>query len=265
MFDIVLFAALVLGISLIAVMVIAFHRMDNGVMDIFYGLGFVILLWTIASLWQEWSVRQVLVLVLVTLWGMRLALRIFLKNRGKPEDFRYRAWREAWTKRGMLYFFLRSLFQIYLLQGAVILVVSLPVLVVFSQVQLPMGWLNWLGLSLWGIGFFFEVVGDWQLDRFVRSPDNKGKIMQSGLWRYTRHPNYFGEAVMWWGLALFVSGLPWSSLAFASPLLITYLLTRVSGIPLLEARWVGHPDWEAYKRKTSVFIPWFPKRTKTEA
>jgi steroid 5-alpha reductase family enzyme len=244
---------------LMLIVVIALVREDNSIMDIAYGAGFVLIAWCLAFMWPTWTDRQVIVLTCITVWGVRLATRILLRNWGKPEDFRYQVWRNEWKKKGMLYFFCRSMAQIYLLQGVVILVVLLPVLVVFATTQGPLIWYNWLGLGLWCVGFVFEFVGDFQLDRFIRNRDNTGKIMTSGLWRFTRHPNYFGEATMWWGLYLVVLGLPLSHLAFLSPILITFLLTQVSGIPMLEKRWAGRADWEAYKRKTSAFIPWFPK------
>ena len=257
--DVLKFSGLVLGAYLVVTLIIAFIREDNSIMDIVYGSAFVLIAWCLAFLWLSWSERQMIVLACVTVWGVRLTTRILLRNWGRPEDFRYRAWREEWKKKGMLYFFFRSLGQIYLLQGAVILVVSLPALVVFATTQGPLMWYNWLGLGLWCVGFCFEFVGDLQLDRFIRNKDNAGKIMMIGLWKYTRHPNYFGEATMWWGLFLVVLGLPLSELVLASPILITFLLTQVSGIPMLEKHFSGRPDWEAYKKRTSAFIPWFPK------
>jgi steroid 5-alpha reductase family enzyme len=117
------------------------------------------------------------------------------------------------------------------------------------------------GLLLWVVGFYFETVADAQLDSFIRNPENKGKIMQCGLWNYSRHPNYFGESLMWFGLWLAsVAFTPWALLSVVSPLLITYLLLKVSGVPMLEKRWEGRADWEEYKRKTSVFVPLPPKR-----
>lgn len=260
MIDVLKFAGFILSAYLVVTAVIALIREDNSVMDIAYGGAFVLIAWYLADMWSMWSERQIIVLVAVTVWGIRLMTRIFFKNWGRPEDIRYHAWREEWQQRGMLYFFFRSLGQIYLLQGVVILVVSLPVLVVFATIQEPLMWYNWLGLGLWCVGFCFEFVGDWQLDRFIRNPENKGQIMTTGLWKYTRHPNYFGEATMWWGLCLVVFGLPFSHLVIASPLLITFLLTQISGIPMLEKHWAGRPDWEEYKAKTSAFIPWLPKK-----
>ncbi len=262
--DVLKFTGLILSAYLIVTLIVAFVREDNSIMDIAYGAAFVLLAWCLAFMWPDWTDRQIIILTCVTLWGVRLATRILLKNWGKPEDFRYRSWREEWQKKGMLYFFFRSLGQIYLLQGAVILIVSLPILVIFSTTQGPIMWFNWLGLGLWVIGFVFEFMGDFQLDRFIQNKDNASKIMTTGLWKYTRHPNYFGEALMWWGLFFVVLGLPLSELVLASPMLITFLLTQVSGIPLLEARWAGRPDWEEYKKRTSAFIPWFPKPIKRQ-
>lgn len=254
------FVALLLGALLLMVFGLALFLENNSIIDIAYGPLFVIALSSLAFFWQHWSDRQWLLILLITLWGLRLGLRILRKNWRKPEDFRYRAWREAWTKRGMLYFFFRSLTQIYLLQGTVVLIVLTPALIAFSQTQVSLMWLNYLGVGLWCLGFFFETVGDWQLDRFIRNPTHQGNIMTTGLWRYTRHPNYFGEATMWWGIFLLVLGLPFWPLAIVSPLLITFLLLKVSGIPMLEARFAGRPDWEAYKAKTNAFLPWFSKK-----
>ncbi len=254
------FTALLLGAALLLVLGLALWFENNSIIDICYGPLFVLASWVLALMWTDWSERQIILLALVTAWGLRLGLRILRKNWRKPEDFRYRAWREEWTKRGRLYFFLRSLGQIYLLQGAVVLVVLLPVLITFASAQAPLAWYHWAGVALWGVGFGFEAIGDWQLDRFIRNPANAGKIMTTGLWRYTRHPNYFGEATMWWGIWIILLGTPLFPLAILSPILITFLLTQVSGIPMLERRWAGRPDWEAYKKQTSAFVPWFPKK-----
>lgn len=238
--------------------VLAMIRHDNGTADIGYGIGFLVCIFTALSLTGYGYVSgSVLVLTaLVTLWALRLAARIYLKNRSKPEDFRYRAWREEWGKS----FALRSYLQIYLLQGAVIFVVSLPVVLAALFPSEPMHELYMFGVLVWIIGFFFEAVGDYQLDQFITKPENKGKIMTRGLWKYTRHPNYFGESTMWWGISLAAGSLTsYPIVCFISPVLITYLLLKVSGVPLLEKKYAGKPEWEAYKAKTSVFIPMLPK------
>lgn len=253
--DALLFPFGALLLYMLALFAIARVRDDNGTADIGYGIGFIVT--TCAALFAHGATLYTGLLTgLVVVWGVRLATRIYLKNKGKPEDFRYRAWREAWGKM----FTIRSLFQIYLLQGTVIFTVALPVLLAIvtpREQYLP---LVVLGTFVWCIGFLFEVVGDAQLDRFIRNPVNKGKIMTSGLWRYSRHPNYFGESAMWWGMALAASGLTaYPLLGFISPILITYLLLKVSGVPMLEKKWEGNPEWEAYKARTSVFIPMSPR------
>ena len=254
---ILLTALAVLLIYMSALFVIATVAKNNGVADIGYGIAFIVLIGTALFLSPSVSSSMMLIALLPLIWGIRLATRIYKKNNGKPEDFRYKAWRDAWGSS----FLLRSFFQVYMLQGLVVFVVALPVTLAIAYPGLgAMPALVWIGVALWCIGFFFEAVGDAQLDAFLKNPVNKGKIMTSGLWRYSRHPNYFGESLMWWGIALACSVL--SSvplLGFIGPLLITFLLLKVSGVPLLEKHFEGNPDWEAYKARTSVFIPQPPK------
>lgn len=244
-------------IFLVAIVVFIFSifKKDNSIADICYSYGFMVA--AVASLFlnDNPSVQKVIVTILVLTWGIRLSYRIYKKNAGKPEDFRYAAWRELWSKSGKLYFYLRSLLQVFILQAAIAAIIVSPV-VVFD------GTSNYfyLGLSVWIFGFIFEAVGDYQLDKFIRS--GVGGIMTSGLWRYTRHPNYFGESTMWWGIfiATFEPGRWW---LIVSPLLITYLLRFVSGVPMLEKRWDESPDekirkaWQEYKSKTNAMLPWF--------
>ena len=234
---------------------ISVWRKDNGTADIGYGVGFIVAV-SVAAAFAGLTWATSILAGMVYVWGSRLAIRIFLKNRGKQEDFRYRAWREAWGSR----FLMRSFLQIYMLQGAVIFTVVLPVLLaIISPVQIQAPFF-WLGVCLWVVGFVFEAVADFQLDSFIAAPLNKGRIMQSGLWRYSRHPNYFGESLMWWGMAISAAGMSaYPLVGFISPALITFLLLKVSGVPLLEKRWEGNPAWEEYKKRTSVFIPMMPK------
>lgn len=230
---------------------------NNGIADVGYGIAFMVVIGAVETLAPEPTGLTVILATLPFIWGARLAVRIGKKNFGKPEDFRYKTWRDEWGST----FWWRSYLQVYLLQGLVIFIVALPVtLTLVYPGATPIEWLAYVGLALWLVGFFFEVVGDYQLDRFIADPTNKGKIMMSGLWKYSRHPNYFGEATMWWGTALVAAGLSaYPLVGFLSPLLITYLLRYVSGVPMLEARWAGNPEWEAYKARTSVLVPWFPK------
>jgi steroid 5-alpha reductase family enzyme len=253
------YAVLALLIYMSMLYVVAQVLKNNGVADIGYGIGFLVVIYATALL-VPLSFVQIILLCFVTLWGVRLALRIWKKNYGKPEDFRYKAWREAWGST----FWWRSYLQVYMLQGLVILTVASSVLcsLIFGNNGVFSVWFT-LGALLWLVGFFFEVVSDYQLDTFIKNPENKGKIMTQGLWQYSRHPNYFGESLMWWSLwCMAVSLTPLAFYTIVSPLLITYLLLFVSGVPMLEKKWEGRADWEEYKRKTSVFIPMRGKREK---
>lgn len=231
---------------------LAFKR--NDVADIAWGIG-IVLVGVVSYLLQEVQTeRMQLLLILVSFWGLRLAIRIFLRNRKKGEDARYRTWREEWGKN----FVLRSYLQVFLLQGALMVLVAYPLIHTSAfGMQEPLGYLAILGVLLWTVGFIFEVVGDYQLDEFIRS--KKKGILTTGLWKYTRHPNYFGEVTLWWGVWLIVLGTPLGFLAIIGPLTITYLILKVSGIPMAEKRFEGDPVFEAYKAKTSAFFPKFPK------
>jgi steroid 5-alpha reductase family enzyme len=198
-----------------------------------------------------------LVTALVVAWGARLALHILARNRKRGEDPRYAAWRAAWGRS----FVWRSYLQIFLLQGFFLLVIASPVILVNVDRNYPYTERFWLaGLLVWILGFLFEAVGDAQLARFRRDPANKGHIMDRGLWKYTRHPNYFGESMMWFGIWLIALEAPYGWTTVVSPVLITFLLVKVSGIPLLEKRYAGNAAFQAYARRTSAFIPWFPKK-----
>jgi len=248
-------AAAVIVTYMTCVFLVAMALKDNSIVDIAYGGAFVAVSWALFLTCGAGHARQHLVLVLITLWGIRLALHLYVRHHGRGEDFRYRAWREAWGRS----FVWRSYLQIYLLQGAVVFVVLWPVLLVLDSPGGALGAADLAGTLLWAAGFLFEAVGDWQLLRFTSDPANRGRIITHGLWRYTRHPNYFGEALLWWGV--FLVGLPAPSgwTGAVSPLLIGFLLLFVSGIPMLEKKYEGVPEFEEYRRRTSAFVPWFPR------
>ncbi len=246
--------------------VLSILKKRNDVADVAWGLGFVLLAW--GGLFASGSIseRAVIVLLLVSVWGVRLAWHIARRHRGKPEDFRYAKWRTEWGK----WFLLRSFGQVYLLQGFLLFLVSTPVLLIMWSggesllrgTGYPLGILDGVGLVIWLVGFFFESVGDKQLALFLRDETNKGKLMQSGLWRYTRHPNYFGEVMQWWGIFIMALSVPFGWLGVVGPLTITFLILKVSGVPLLEQKMAEHPDFAAYKAQTSLFFPWPPKAAK---
>jgi steroid 5-alpha reductase family enzyme len=225
--------------------IISLARADNGTADIAYGWGFVLVAWITFGLGMHGPFALVVTL-LTTIWAARLSIRIYLRGRGKPEDFRYKKWRDEWGNS----FLTRSFFQVYMLQGLVIFLVVLPVSFLNLYGVLP-GLSNfavdvaYLGLIIWLKGFIFETVGDWQLSQFMRNASNHGKIMDKGLWRYTRHPNYYGESIMWWGIALVAFAVLMHSsptlavASFIGPALITFMLLKVSGVPICGKSRVG--------------------------
>jgi steroid 5-alpha reductase family enzyme len=249
------FSLIVLLITMTAVFGLALWLKDNSIVDIAYGLAFVLTCVSAFLVYGNGHPRQWLVVSLITIWGLRLACHIFQRKQGEGEDFRYRQWREEWGDT----FIWRSFLQIFMLQGTVIFFVALPALLVINSPGGKLSAFDSAGVLIWMIGFGFEAIGDWQLLDFKRKAENHGKIIQSGLWRYTRHPNYFGEAVLWWGLCLIALKVPYGAVAILSPLLIDFLLLKVSGIPMLEIKYQSNPEFSAYKERTNAFFPWFPK------
>jgi steroid 5-alpha reductase family enzyme len=232
---------------------------DASIVDSFWGLGFVIAAWSYFALTPDGYLgRKWLVVALVTIWGLRLSVHIFLRNRGKGEDFRYQQWRQEHGARWPL----RSLFQVFFLQGFLMWVISNPLLAA-QQAATPdrLTALDLLACLVWLVGFIFEAAGDHQLARFRADPANRGKVLDMGLWRYTRHPNYFGDAAQWWAFGLLALATPGGYWTLYSPLLMTLLLLRVSGVTLLEKSLAEtKPAYRDYVRRTSSFFPWFPRR-----
>ncbi len=235
--------------------VVSVLRKRNDIADVAWGLGFILMTWTSYLLSPDAGIRGLWVGTIVSLWGLRLAWHIHARNAGKTEDYRYLAWRTEWGK----WFYVRSYLQVYLLQGTLLFLVVSPVLLINRQAGAEFGVLDMLGGVIWLGGFLFEVIGDAQLERFIQNPANKGKLMQSGLWAYTRHPNYFGEVTQWWGILLIALSVPNGWLGIIGPLTITFLILKVSGIPLLEKKMAENPEFAEYQRKTSMFFP-LPRR-----
>ena len=231
-------------------------RERNDIADVAWGLGFVFLAWSSFYISFDPEITNILVNILVTVWGARLSYHIYLRYRKGGEDYRYLKYRETWGKS----FYVRSYLQIYLLQGFLLFVIATPILVANKFTVETFGVFQVLGLFVWIVGFSFESIGDRQLAEFLKDPANKGKLMMEGLWKYTRHPNYFGEVLQWWGIWIIVISLPYGAWAVISPLVITFLILKVSGIPMLEEKMSEHPDFAEYKRRVSVFIPFFPKK-----
>jgi steroid 5-alpha reductase family enzyme len=229
----------------------------NDVADTAWGIGFIVAAASSFFLYGAHIDRALVVLVLITIWGSRLAYHIHRRNRNRTEDPRYKAWRDAWGS----WFYVRSYLQVFLLQGALLLLIVSPALIMGAyRGTTVLTIFDILGLLIWIKGFAFESIGDAQLRKFIADPANKGKIMDRGLWKYTRHPNYFGEVLQWWGIFVIGLSVPNGIWGIIGPLTITFLILKVSGVPLLEKAFAGKPGFEEYKRKTSVFIPWFPKQ-----
>jgi steroid 5-alpha reductase family enzyme len=235
---------------------------NASIVDIFWGLGFVLLAVLYFALADGFLGRKILITSLVAAWGLRLSLYVLCRNWGHGEDYRYRAFRE---KAGEKFWWV-SFFQVFLLQGVLLWLISAPILAAqFYDSFDGLTVVDGLGALVWGVGFFFEAVGDWQLARFKADPANKGKVMDRGLWRYTRHPNYFGDATVWWGLFVIAAGTVDGLWTVFSPILMTVLLMRVSGVALLEKAQVQtKPQYRAYIESTSAFVPWFPRRRKSQ-
>jgi steroid 5-alpha reductase family enzyme len=231
--------------------VISLIKKRNDVADVAWGLGFILVAWTSFFLSGNSGARGLLIGALVSIWGLRLAWHIHSRNYSKTEDYRYLAWRKEW---GSL-FYLRSYSQVYLLQGFLLFFIATPIMVINRNNGSTLGWLDFFGVFVWIIGFYFEAVGDAQLAQFVKNPANKGKIMQGGLWAYTRHPNYFGEVALWWGVFIVSLGSAPFYYTLIGPFTITILILFVSGIPLLEKKYEGRRDFEEYKKRTSIFFP----------
>ena len=242
---------------MIVVWLVSLTRRDASIIDIFWGPGFAVVAWLYFAYGDQQALRQLLLPLLVTLWGARLGLYILWRGRGKGEDYRYAAMRQRWGSR----FPAVSLVTVFWLQAVLLWIIATPLLQAQRSGQpTAFGWLDAVGVVLFSIGFFFEAVGDHQMARFKDDPSNKGQVLDSGLWRYTRHPNYFGDATLWWGFWLIsmAAGAPvWT---IASPLLMTILLLKVSGVALLEKGLTDtKPAYREYVARTSSFVPWPPK------
>ena len=251
-----LFSTGVIWVFATALFVISLVIKRNDIADVAWGTGILLVALVAYVKSLNGSLVILILFVLAALWGLRLTVRILLRNIKKKEDSRYAQWREQWGK----WFYVRSYFQVYLLQGFLMIVVGYPFLHAsyFGQGH-QVGPLAMIGGILWCVGYFFEVVSDYQLDRFLANKNNHGKIMTSGLWKYSRHPNYFGEVTMWWGIWLMVLTMPYGYIAVMSPIMITFLILKVSGIPMLEKRFEGNEEFENYKERTNAFFPFKPK------
>ena len=250
-----LLAVCVLFIQSLAFLLSIYFR-RNDIADIFWGLG-ISFLAVVAGFWTDFLFLTTYLVVFFTcIWGLRLSFHIFLRIRKtETEDLRYKTMSEKWK-----FFYLRSYFQVFVLQGFLMIPMSASVIALAVSNS---GGLNyvavWLGALIWFFGFVFEVISDYQLDKFLEKR-KKGEIMDKGLWKYSRHPNYFGEVFLWWGIWIMTFATPYFWYAIITPLTITILILGVSGIPLQEKRKKDDPAYQSYVSRTSIFVPWFPKK-----
>lgn len=228
------------------------------IVDLFWGMGFVVVNAIYFFNSGDFNTQKIIMLIFVSLWGLRLSTYLAWRNIGKGEDFRYQEFRK---KYGANRYWWVSYFQTFLLQGALIMFVSLPLLGTNAQTDCnALNGLDYLAILVFIIGFIFEAGGDFQLARFKNNPNNKGKVLNTGLWKYTRHPNYFGDSAVWWSFAIFSisAGSYWT---FIGSLGMTLLIIKVSGVALLEKSLNDtKPQYREYIQKTNSFFPWFPKK-----
>ena len=248
-------SALIVFIFMVVMFLIAQKIKDNSIVDIGWGIGFVLI--AISSFIQsEQTIVQWIAVTLITIWGLRLATYIYSRNVGNGEDYRYAQWREEWGN----YVVVRAFFQVFMLQGTIMLIVASPIYVIFSQ-PLELTWNVYLALVVWLFGFYFEAMGDYQMAQFKKNPANKGVVMQQGVWKYTRHPNYFGDATQWWAIFLLASVSPYWGIAAIGPAVMHFFLVKVSGVAMLERKYKDNPKYADYIASTSPFLPWFPKKS----
>lgn len=233
--------------------VVAIIIKRNDIADIAWGLGFITIATTSLFASQNNSFTAYVTLLLVAVWGLRLSWHIARRSFAKSEDYRYKKWRDDWGE----WFYVRSFLQVFMLQGLLMIIVSLPILVIMAYSTSQTSILVAVGVLIWIFGFIFETVGDWQLRNFIRNPKHKGKIMTTGLWSNTRHPNYFGEIVQWWGIGVIALSCSYGWVGLLGPLAITFLIVKVSGIPMLEQKYDNNPEYQSYKKHTPKLIPRF--------
>ena len=231
---------------------------DVSIVDIFWGLGFVILNIFYVFNSGDLNSRKILLLILVSVWGLRLSIYLAYRNIGKGEDFRYQEFRRKFGPKRYWWF---SYFQAFLLQGALMILISSTFLgMSFSSQPTTLSTLDYLGIAIWLIGFTFEAGGDYQLMRFKKNSSNKGNVLTTGFWKYTRHPNYFGDAAVWWSYAVFCisAGAYWQVIG---SIVMTLLIVNISGVALLEKSLKQSKSaYSDYIQKTNSFFPWFPKK-----
>lgn len=251
-------AFLVIMLMMTTLWVISIFLKNASIVDLFWGFGFVVTTIFYFFKTDGFETRKILLLILVAIWGLRLSIYLAWRNIGKGEDFRYAQFRKNYGEHRYWWI---SFFQTFLLQGMLMWLISAPLLgAQYYFINNELSILDFIGITIWLIGISFEAGGDFQLAKFKANIENKGKVLNTGFWRYTRHPNYFGDSAVWWGYGLICLAAG-SYLPVLGSILMTALIIKVSGVVFLEKSLKEtKPQYMEYIEKTSAFIPWFPKR-----
>ena len=259
MFGLLLDSALIIFLYMMAWFIIAQIIQNNGMVDIAWGSGFVaVATYFLLSNDVDWNPARVGIWAMITLWGLRLSIHIAYRSWGKPEDYRYQNFRKNWGKHQ----YLGAFFQVFMLQGLIMGIILAPVYAVYyykSAQHFPTV-LQTIGFIIFLFGFLFEAIGDYQLLKFRRKTENKGHIIQTGLWKYTRHPNCFGEATLWWGIAVYTLSTHNGWVGLIAPIAVTILVTKISGVAMLERKYKDNPEFQTYAAQTPAFFPNFFKK-----
>lgn len=253
------FTALIIIVAMMSLIwLLSIYLKNVSIVDPFWGFVFVITGIYYFLNTEHITPRKIIALLLLTIWGLRLTSYLLIRNWHKPEDFRYQQFRKDFGAKRYWWF---SFFQVFLLQGILLWIISVPILSIhYFSTEKELNFIDYMAIVTWIIGFIFEVFGDYQLMKFKSKPENKGKLLTTGLWKYTRHPNYFGDAAIWWSFGLFCIAAE-SYVPLIGCLVMTLLLLKVSGVSLLEQTLKKtKPGYQNYIDKTSSFFPWFPKK-----
>ncbi len=239
---------------MIAVWILSVKKKDASLVDRCWGLNFVLITFVYFIVNPALNMRHFLLLALVSIWGIRLSYHIHKRNTGRGEDYRYRSMRKKHGSRFWWY----SLFSVFLFQGLLAWVISAPILWVFMSNGKSIFFLDKIAFVVWVLGFFFETMSDYQLAKFKAKTANTGKVCKEGLWALCRHPNYFGDALVWWSFYIFALSVPYGFLSFFGPLIMNLFLRYISGVSLLEQNLKKtKPEYAAYIASTPAFIPNF--------
>lgn len=233
--------------------ILSLLKKDYSIVDIFWSLGFILVTIISQAHLKRMDFRSIILCAMVLLWAIRLSYFLYCRKRGKGEDFRYHNMRKKWGEWANL----KAYFLIFILQGALLLIVSSPVPLILSKSNSPLKESDILAVLIFTIGFCIESIADYQMMKFKR--ENQQGILTDGFWKFSRHPNYFGEFMVWWGIFFLSMADGPIFYSLIGPALLTFLLLKVSGIPLLEEKYKNNPEYLSYKKKTNAFFPWIPK------